>query len=75
MEQIKTYNEKFYFNDFEISVVEEPYLGTLSLFGDSTSNIQKEQYDIFKTLEKNAPFVNAASFKNQVSSRHNMISP
>lgn len=75
MEQRQTYSEKFYFNDFELSVVAEPSLGTFSLFEDSTSNIQKRQYDIFKTLEKKAPFVNAASFKNQVHFQNSYLTP
>ncbi len=66
MEIIQTYNDKYYFNDFELSVIEDPYLGTLSLFENSTSDIQKEQFKIFSILEKKAPFVNAASFRNQV---------
>lgn len=66
MEQIQTYSEKKYFNDFKLSVIEEPYLGTLSLFENSTSDILKDQYEIFNILEKKAPFVNAATFRNQV---------
>lgn len=59
---------KLYFYDFEISNIEEPYAYTLPLFKTSTttSSVQQEQLKTFKTLEKNAPFVNAASFKNQV---------
>jgi len=66
MEQIKTYSEKYYFNDFELSIIEEPSIGTLSLFENSTSEILKDQYKIFNLLEKKVPFVNAASFRNEV---------
>ena len=66
MELNQTYNDKYYFDDFELSVIEEPYLGTLSLFENSTLDIQKEQSKIFTLLEKSAPFVNATSLRNQV---------
>ena len=66
MEPIEKYSNNYYFNDFELSVLDEPLGATLSLFESSPLNIQTEQFEIFKLLEKNAPFVNAASFRNQV---------
>jgi len=65
MEPIETYSGN-YFNDFELSVVSEPIGETIPLFETATSNVQTEQFEIFKSLEKNAPFVNAGSFSNQV---------
>lgn len=66
--KLKNNNNKIYFNDFELSVIEEPYFSTLSLFksSTSTSSTQLEQVEIFKMLERNAPFLNATSFRNQV---------
>ena len=65
METIETYAIKF-FNDFELSVVNEPIGDQLLLFDKITSNVQSEQFEIFKKIEKNAPFINAGSFSNQV---------
>lgn len=65
MEPIQKY-EKKYFSDFELSVVSEPIGETIPLFETATSNVQSEQFEIFKSLEKNTPFVNASSFSNQV---------
>lgn len=62
----KKEKNKLYFYDFEISIIEEPYAYTLPLFETSTSSVHQEQVKTFKKLEKNAPFVNASSFKNQV---------
>lgn len=64
MEPTAAYTEN-YFNDFELSVANEP-IGTLSLFETSFSDIQTEQLEIFKSLEQNAPLINASSFSNQV---------
>lgn len=64
MEPTETYAEN-YISDFELSVANEPY-ESLSLFDNSFSNIQLEQLNIFKSLEKNAPLLNANSFSNQV---------
>jgi len=41
-------------------------LGTYSLFENYISNVQTEQLSIFKSLEKNAPIINAGSFSGQV---------
>ena len=65
MEPIETYAVN-YFNDFELSVVNEPVGDQLLLFDKITSNVQSEQFEIFKKIEKNAPFINAGSFSNQV---------
>lgn len=54
-----------YFYDFELSVAEEP-IGTLSLFENLISDVQTSQLEVFKILERNAPFINANSFSNQV---------
>lgn len=64
MESSVTYGGN-YFNDFELSVVNEP-IGTIPLFESSISNVLTEQLEIFKTLEKNSPFINAGSFSSQV---------
>lgn len=64
MEPTTTYTEN-YFNDFELSIVGEP-TGTLSLFENFFSDIQTEQLEIFKSLERNAQLINASSFSNQV---------
>lgn len=65
MEPTETYRGN-YFNDFELSVLNEPIGETIPLFESKTSNVQTEQFEIFKSLEKNAPFINAGSFSNQV---------
>jgi hypothetical protein len=65
MEPTETYGGN-YFNDFELSVVNEPIGETIPLFESKTSNVQTEQFEVFKSLEKNAPFINAGSFSNQV---------
>ena len=66
MELTEKYSDTYYFNDFELTVLNEPSEKTLSLFEDSSLNVQTKQFEIFKLLEKNVPFINAASFKNQV---------
>lgn len=65
MESTNTYIDN-YFNDFELSIVSEPVETTIPLFESSISSIQTEQFEIFKLLEKNAPFLYAGSFSNQV---------
>ena len=65
MEPTETYGGN-YFNDFELSVVNEPIGETIPLFESTTSNVQTEQFEIFKSLETNAPVINAGSFSNQV---------
>jgi hypothetical protein len=65
MEKSTTYIVN-YFNDFELSVVSEPIGDQILLFDNITSNVQTEQFEIFKKIEKNAPFINAGSFSNQV---------
>jgi len=55
----------YYFNDFELTVANEP-AGMYQLFENSVSEIQTEQLEIFKSIEKNAPFINASSFSSQV---------
>lgn len=64
MEQLEAYATN-YFSDFKLSVLNEP-TGILPLFENSISDIQAEQLEVFKTLEKNIPFVNAGSFSSQV---------
>lgn len=65
MKQIKNYAVN-YFEDFDLSVVNEPIGEQMLLFENLDSNVQTEQFEIFKTLEKNAPFIKAGSFSNQV---------
>ena len=47
MEPIETYAVN-YFNDFELSVLNEPIGDQLLLFDKITSNVQSEQFEIFK---------------------------
>lgn len=65
MKLVETYGGN-YFNDFELPVLNEPIGVTIPLFESTSSNVQTEQFEIFKLLEKNAPFINAGSFSNQV---------
>lgn len=65
MEPTETYGGN-YFSDFELSVASEPIGETIPLFETINSNVQSEQIEVFKSLEKNAPFVNAGSFSSQV---------
>lgn len=55
-----------YFNDFELSVLNEPIGEQILLFESFASNVQSEQFEIFKSIEKNAPFISAGAFSNQV---------
>lgn len=55
----------YYNNEFEIEVLEDTS-NQLTIFNYSFSNSQTEQIKIFNRLEKNIPFVNAASFSNHV---------
>lgn len=55
----------YYFNDFELMVINEP-AEMYPLFEYSVSEIQTKQLEIFKSLENNVPFINANSFSNQV---------
>lgn len=64
MEQSESYGKK-YFNEFELSVVSEP-IGIIPLFEKSISSVQIEQLAVFKSLEINAPIINADSFSSQV---------
>jgi hypothetical protein len=54
-----------YFEDLELSILNEP-IGTLSLFENPYTDVQKEQLEIFKSLERNLPLINASSFRDQV---------
>lgn len=59
-------HENNYFSDFELFVVNEPSEKMVPLFENKASNVQREQLEVFKLLERNAPFVMAGSFSNQV---------
>jgi len=74
MEPLETYGRNF-FSDFELSVVSELIGEIIPLFETATSNVQAEQFDIFKSLEKDAPFVNAGSFSNQVHFQNAYLTP
>lgn len=53
-------------NEFELSVLYESKAETIPLFEPINSNVQKEQLDLFKSLEMNVPFFNAGSLSSQV---------
>ena len=56
------------FDGFECTVISEPFVA-YSLFEDNSaleSSKQKQQFSVFKLLEKNLPFASARSFENQV---------
>jgi hypothetical protein len=74
MEPTETYTGN-YFNDFELSVLNEPIGEQILLFENITSDVQAEQFEIFKTIEKNAPFINAGSFSNQVHFQKAYLTP
>ncbi len=73
MNTLKAYAQD-YFCDFELTDIKEPIV-SYSLFEDIIADIQTNQLDIFRTLEKNAPFVNATSFGSQVHFQNSYKTP
>lgn len=59
-------NHKYTFNDIDLSVLNEPAYGTLSLFENSVSEIQNKQLKVLEKLENNIHLINAISFSHQV---------
>ena len=74
METAGSYRGK-YFNDFGLSGIDEPIGTTSSLIESTASNVQTEQWKIFKSLENKAPFINAGSFSNHVHFRSSYQTP
>ena len=76
MEAALNYNN-YFFDDFECSVVAEPFVA-YSLFEEDIvfeRDRQKRQLSVFQSLEKNLPFSSARSFENQVHFQQAHLTP